>query len=166
MVIACAGAADCTTLALVAAAAQTGGEVVCIIGGAGELQQSKRRLGESAADVKFVVGNAVFLLANEYREADCVVVDCRISNCEEILEIVRRVGSNAMVVGYNAFCRGYELDGDAHLLPIGEGLLVRRVPTAAVVPPPPPRCRSRWVIKVDKFTGEEHVFRVQRKAGF
>ncbi|XP_057798398.1 uncharacterized protein LOC131014435 [Salvia miltiorrhiza] len=159
MVVACAGAADCTVLALVAAAHQTGGQVVCILGGGAELQLSRRTLGESAGDVKFVVGNAEFLLASEYREADCVVVDCRIRNCQEILESAIRVGSTAMVLGYNAFCRGFEFD-EAHLLPIGEGLLVRRAAAT------PPRRRSRWVVKVDKFTGEEHVFRVGSKPKF
>lgn len=157
MVVACAGAADCTTLALVAAAYQTGGEVVCIVGGANELQLSRSQLGESAADVKFVIGDAESLLASEYREADCVVVDCRINKCREIIQIAIGVGTKTMVLGYNAFGRGFELD-DAHLLPIGEGLLVRRA-----APPLPPKRRSRWVVRVDKFTGEEHVFRVTSK---
>ncbi|KAH6761265.1 hypothetical protein C2S52_008002 [Perilla frutescens var. hirtella] len=168
MVVACAGAADFTTLALVAAAYQTGGQVVCIVGGAAELQLSKRRLGESAAGVNFVVGNAEFLLSSEYREADCVVVDCRIKNCQEILE--KGVGMNSLVLGYNAFCRGFELD-DAHLLPIGEGLLVRRVSSSSGLTRMTPTTKKdswgkgkRWVVRVDKFTGEEHVFRVARKA--
>ncbi|XP_041995628.1 uncharacterized protein LOC121745724 [Salvia splendens] len=160
MVVACSGAVDCTTLALVAAAYQTRGQVVCIVRGASELQQSRRSLGESGADVKFVVGSVEFLLAGEYREADCVVVDCRIRNCQRILESAR---SEAMVLGYNALCRGLEFDNDAHLLPIGEGLLVRKAAT-------PPRRRTgkgaRWVVTVDKFTGEEHVFRVRSKPKF
>ncbi|KAL1558885.1 hypothetical protein AAHA92_09295 [Salvia divinorum] len=154
MVVACAGAADCTTLALVAAAYQTGGQVVCILGGASELQVSRRALGESGADVKFVVGSAEILLTGEYSEADCVVVDCRITNCQRILESAR---SDALVLGYNAFCRGFEFDNDAHLLPIGAGLLVRRRRTEK---------GGRWVVTVDKCTGEEHVFRVRSKPKF
>ncbi|KAK6135272.1 hypothetical protein DH2020_030993 [Rehmannia glutinosa] len=147
MVVACADAADyCTTLALVAAAHQTGGE--------------------------FVIGNAETLLgSDEYREADCVVVDCRIKNCERILKTAKGIGKHVLVLGYNAFLMGKwrGLGFDAHLLPIGEGLLVstednkkerRRFGSGKT---------SRWVVKVDEFTGEEHVFRVrnyQEKAKF
>lgn len=168
MVAACAGAAECTILlALVAAAHQTGGNVVCIVGGANEVQLSKETLGECAADVKFVIGDAETLLASEYREADCIVVDCRINNCEGILKTAKGVGrNNVMVLGYNAFWIGFEFD-DAHLLPIGEGLLVSRVGGSARNKKDGYRCgsgkRSRWVVKVDKFTGEEHVFRVTTK---
>lgn len=155
--VACAGAADFTALALVAAAHQTSGEVVCIVGGPDEVQLSKERLGESAGEVKFVIGNAENLVKSDYREADCVVVDCRISNSEGILRSARNGG---MVLGYNAFSQiGFEVGFD--FLPIGEGLLVSRKK----------RCReigfglkSRWIVKVDKFTGEEHVFRVTKKS--
>ncbi|KAL0299411.1 UNVERIFIED_CONTAM: hypothetical protein Sradi_6600900 [Sesamum radiatum] len=125
IVVACADAADSTALALVAAAHQTGGRVVCIVSGANELQLSKETMSESADDIEFVIGNAENLVANGV----------------------------------------VELPGfDAHLLPIGDGLLVSRVAVKAENG----RCgggagkiRSRWVVKVDKYTGEEHVFRVR-----
>ena len=44
MVVACAGAADSTTLALVTAAHQTGGHVVCIVPSHEELSASKKRV--------------------------------------------------------------------------------------------------------------------------
>ncbi|KAK6155820.1 hypothetical protein DH2020_010068 [Rehmannia glutinosa] len=174
MVVACADAADyCTTLALVAAAHQTGGEVICIVRGANELRSSKENLGEIAKDhIKFVIGNAETLLGSDaYREADCVVVDCRIKNCERILKTAKGIGKHVLVLGYNAFLMGKwrGLGFDAHLLPIGEGLLVSTEDNKKE------RCRfgsgksSRWVVKVDEFTGEEHVFRVrnyQEKAKF
>ncbi|KAK4385089.1 hypothetical protein Sango_2632900 [Sesamum angolense] len=166
IVVACADAADSTALALVAAAHQTGGRVVCIVSGANELQLSKETMSENADDIEFVIGNAENLVASEYNEADCVVVDCRIKNCERILKMAEGVGTKGVVLGYNAFqmgswsCRGF----DAHLLPIGDGLLVSRVAVKAENG----RCgggqgkiRSRWVVKVDKYTGEEHVFRVR-----
>ncbi|KAL8552588.1 hypothetical protein ACS0TY_001322 [Phlomoides rotata] len=148
MVVACAGAADFAVLALVAAAHQTGGEVVCIVGGPHQVQLSKESLGESGGQVKFVIGNAEDVVRSDYREADCVVVDCRISNSEGILRSAK--GNGGMVLGYNALqLQGVVDFDDAHFLPIGEGLLVSRK-----------RWRRRWVVKVDKFTGEEHVFRV------
>ncbi|PIN21087.1 hypothetical protein CDL12_06225 [Handroanthus impetiginosus] len=165
IVISCADAADSTVLALVVAAHQTGGKVVCIVSSANELKQSKETLGESAEDIEYVVGNAENLLSSEYREADCVVVDCRIKNCEGILKAAKGIGKNVMVLGYNALWMGSWRCGgfDAHLLPIGEGLVVSRA--AEKTKNDEHRCgsgkRSRWVVKVDKVTGEEHVFRVR-----
>ncbi|KAG8381468.1 hypothetical protein BUALT_Bualt06G0125000 [Buddleja alternifolia] len=162
-VMVCADAVDySTTLALVAAAQQTGGKVICILPGANELQLSKDILGQNNAEnIKFVIGNAQNVLENEYREADCIVIDCNLTNCEGILKTAKGFGRNVMVLGYNAFWRCQGLDG--HLLPIGEGLLVSRV----AAPPKSGRSyggsgkKSRWVVKVDEFTGEEHVFRVR-----
>ncbi|GFP88294.1 hypothetical protein PHJA_000973100 [Phtheirospermum japonicum] len=171
IVVACADAADRTTLvALVAAAHQTGGQVVCILRGAKELQLSKENLGEIGADhIKFAVGNAENLLGSEYGEADCIVIDCRIKNCERLLKTAKGVGKNVMVLGYNAFMMGRQLEFDGmHLLPIGDGILVsrgdesdnkkddRRFGSGK---------RSRWVVKIDKATGEEHVFRVRASQG-
>ncbi|XP_021677858.1 uncharacterized protein LOC110662986 isoform X2 [Hevea brasiliensis] len=46
-----------------------------------------------------------------------------------------------------------------HFLPIGEGLLVTRI-GGKVDDGSGQRKRSRWVIRVDECTGEEHVYRV------
>lgn len=160
MVMACGGAADSTALALVAAAHQTGGEVVCIVSGPNELFLSKEFLGESVDKIKFVIGKAENLLGNEYREADCVVFDCGMENCEEILETVKGFERKAMVLGYNAFrMRCKVAFDDAHLLPIGEGLLVSRVAVKGRLGFGSGK-KSRWIVKVDKCTGEEHFFRV------
>ncbi|KAL3834586.1 hypothetical protein ACJIZ3_009322 [Penstemon smallii] len=162
MVVACANAADSTTLALVAAAHQTGGKVICILTNANEIQSSKEILGdENALKVKFVIGDAQSLLKSEYKEADFIAVDCSLKNCEEIL--TKSVGKNSMVLGYNAFLMGsWRSRGcDLHLLPIGEGLLVSRAATSAKNDENRLGKGSRWVVKVDKCTGEEHVFRVR-----
>ncbi|KAL3647438.1 hypothetical protein CASFOL_008406 [Castilleja foliolosa] len=166
IVVVCADAADRTTLvALVSAAHQTRGQVVCILRGSKELQLSKENLDEIGVEdhIKFVIGNAENLLESEFREADCIVVDCRIKNSERVLKTGRGVGKNVMVLGYNAFMIGRQFEFDAYLLPIGNGILVsrgdesdkkneRRFGSGK---------RSRWVVKVDKVTGEEHVFRVR-----
>ncbi|XP_068649604.1 uncharacterized protein [Aristolochia californica] len=70
MVEACDGAAGATTLALAAAAHETGGRVVCILPGFHELQQSKETLGAEATGVEFVVGDASTLLLSDYYGAD------------------------------------------------------------------------------------------------
>lgn len=85
MVVACAGAADSTTLALVAAAQQTGGTVICILSGVDKLNPSLEFLHDNARHVEFVIGDAKTLVINDYRRADCIVIDCNLNNCEGIL---------------------------------------------------------------------------------
>lgn len=165
MIIACASAADSTTLALVAAALQTSGQVICILRGVHEPQLSEIAQGNNAMHVKFVIGDAQTLLRNDYREADCILIDCRLKNCQDILETVQLISTNAIVMAYNASSMGSWrcLQGlKAHLLPIGDGLLVpeiakhvnrsNRFSVAGK--------KSRWLVRIDKYTGEEHVFRV------
>jgi hypothetical protein len=71
-------------------------------------------------------------------------------------------------VGYNAFSKRSWRSGGSktQLLPIGGGLLVTRIATDAKIAD---GCgcgkRSHWVVKVDKCTGEEHVFRVRFPQG-
>ncbi|KAJ8552768.1 hypothetical protein K7X08_020161 [Anisodus acutangulus] len=169
MVVACAGAADsATALALVAAAHQTGGRVICIIGSADKLNPSIESLGDNANHVDFVIGDANTLLMNNYREADFVLIDCNLNNCEGILQTARMIGENVSVLGYNALCMGsWRCQSfNAHLLPIGEGLLVttnrmaKKGGNFGVSGK-----KSRWIVKVDKCTGEEHVFRIRTSNG-
>ena len=94
MVVACGGAADSTTLALVTAAHQTGGQVICIVPGHEELRASKIALGRMAShQVQFMVGEAQEVLLEHYDQAaDFVLIDCNLENHEEILRF-KRVGS-------------------------------------------------------------------------
>ncbi|XP_049411211.1 uncharacterized protein LOC125874374 [Solanum stenotomum] len=167
MVVACAGAADSTTLALVAAAQQTGGRVICILNEFDKLNPSIEFLQHNAMHVEFVIsGDAKTLLVNDYKRADCVVIDCNINNCEGkgIFKTARRIGgNNAIVLGYNALRMGsWKCESfNAHLLPIGEGLLVTRRGSDFGVS----EKKSRWIVKVDQCTGEEHVFRVRSPHG-
>ncbi|WCJ36519.1 hypothetical protein M5689_017714 [Euphorbia peplus] len=172
MVVVCATSANSTLLALVAAAHQTGGRVVCILNHHDELELSTQMLGFDAHNVEFVVGDPQNMLLTHYSEADFVVIDCNIDNHEGVLSVVERSRkqNGAVVVGYNAFCRGswWSSGSKTQLLPIGNGLLVTRIGVNGQ------RCArggghvrnrsssgSHWVVKVDKCTGEEHVFRVR-----
>ena len=166
MVVACANVTSSTALALAAAAHQTGGRVVCILPGLEELQSSTEFLGLGSCHIEFVIGEAQALLLKEYKESDFVLIDCHLENHEEILRAVQAGGNpnGALVIGYNAFGKGsWRVNGSkTQLLPIGEGLLVTRIGAKARVNNGD--CggkRSRWVVKVDKCTGEEHVFRVR-----
>ncbi|KAI8540304.1 hypothetical protein RHMOL_Rhmol09G0252500 [Rhododendron molle] len=172
MVVACAGAADSTALALVAAAHQTGGRVVCILPRPDQLRLSKEALGSNASHVEFVIGEAQNLLSNDYLEADFAVIDCNLGNHEDIIRAMHagRERKGSIVVGYNAFCSGsWQWSGmRVQLLPIGGGLLVTRIPANEKVKngSSASGCgKSHWVVKVDRCTGEEHVFRVRSPHG-
>ncbi|KAL2227179.1 UNVERIFIED_CONTAM: hypothetical protein Sindi_2076600 [Sesamum indicum] len=163
MVVACGGAADSTTLALVAAAQQTGGRIICILRGVEELNSSKDSLGTNASYVEFVVGDAEHLLLNIYKESDFVAVDCNLENQEAIITTLQervRNQNNTIVLGYNAFCKESWRNSKlrTQLLPIGDGLLLTRAAAAR-------KSKSNWIVKVDKCTGEEHVFRVKSSVG-
>ncbi|KAH7519585.1 hypothetical protein FEM48_Zijuj08G0052600 [Ziziphus jujuba var. spinosa] len=165
MVMVCAGIAGSTTaLALVAAAHQTGGRVVCILPRPDGLQASKIALGNYSNSVEFVTGEAKTLLLDDYKEADFVLIDCNIDHPKEVFQAAKKSSEldGGLVVGYNALHRESNWQSDhelkAHFLPIGEGLLVTRT------------CkrhggggnrRGHWVVKIDKCTGEEHVFRIR-----
>lgn len=170
MVVACAGAADSTILALVAAAQQTGGRVVCILRGNEEMQLSEKILGINVCHIEFVIGEAQNLLLNYYKEADFVLIDCNLKNHEAILRAVQmgKKQNGAIVAGHNAFGKGSWRSGGSRtqLLPIGGGLLVTRIAapkneSSKMVGINGSGKKSHWVVKVDKCTGEEHVFRVR-----
>ncbi|KAK8710497.1 hypothetical protein V6N13_145817 [Hibiscus sabdariffa] len=164
MVLAYAGAADYTALALVAAAHQTGGRVVCILPGLEQIQLSKNILGYDSCHIEFVVGEARNLVSSKYSEADFVLIDCNLEDHEGILRAVQacKKRNGAVVVGYNAFARGsWRSSGSrTQLLPIGGGLLVTRITSPDALGK-----RSQWIVKVDKCTGEEHVFKVRFPQG-
>ncbi|KAL8142210.1 hypothetical protein V2J09_015242 [Rumex salicifolius] len=156
-------AAGSTTLALVAAAQQTGGKVVCIVSGQDELSASRHALGPYTERVELVAAEgkkdgAGELLLGEYKGADFVLVDCHVG------AHVFRAAAGCVVVGYNAGGHRQAVLGElkGHYLPIGGGLLVARV--SGGENGRWRSCgggkRSKWVVKVDKCTGEEHVFRV------
>ncbi|KAK1303754.1 hypothetical protein QJS10_CPB11g00460 [Acorus calamus] len=159
MVEACSGAAGPMTLALVAAARQTGGRVACVLRAREDLRASREALGAEADNVEFVFGDAARLLSGDYARADFVLVDCKLEGNERVFGAAHK----AIVVGYNAFCDASWLTSGprSDFLPIGDGLRVCRVVRTAAV-----ERRRRWVVKVDECTGEEHVFRImasQRK---
>lgn len=150
-----------TALALVAAAHQTGGRVICITP---ELVITSKdddgdgRIEEPHSNsIEFVVGDAKKLLKNEYKCADFVLIDCNLDNFKDVFKSAQSCPNSKVIVGYNAtHKRSSWSDFKAQFLPIGDGLVVTR--TAAVRGGGGKR--SRWVVTVDKCTGEEHVFRI------
>ncbi|CAL5185035.1 unnamed protein product [Lathyrus oleraceus] len=176
MVVACAAAADSTTLALIAAANQTNGNVICIVPNNEDLIASKNFLGLAANQVKFMIGKEAQEI-DVLNNADFVVIDCNLVNHEEIVKLVQ-IGdgykqNGIVVVGYNAFgCKASwrSCGSKTQLLPIGEGLLVTRFGENTCISHKygsgmRKSVRSRWIVKVDKCTGEEHVYRVRPSQG-
>ncbi|EEF50380.1 uncharacterized protein LOC8270629 [Ricinus communis] len=162
MVMASAGVAGSTGLSLVAAAHQTGGQAVCILSAESDLYESRNALGTYADCVKFVIGDAKTLLSNDYKEADFVLIDCKIDGCKEVLRAAQECEKHGrgLIVGYNAFHKGsWPSAFKTHFLPIGEGLMVTRI-GSKVSEEGGHRKRSKWVTRVDRCTGEEHVYRV------
>lgn len=162
MVMVSARVTASTTLPLVAAAHQTGGQVTCILSTESDFIVSRNSLGPYADCVKFVVEDAKTLLLSDYKRADFVLIDCNIDDCEGVFRAAQECGRNGrgLIVGFNAFHRGpWRNDLKTHFLPIGEGLLVIRIGDK-IDNGCGQRKRSRWVTRVDECTGEEHVYRV------
>ncbi|XP_047329347.1 uncharacterized protein LOC124932722 [Impatiens glandulifera] len=157
-----------TVLALLAAANLTDGKVVCILRSPEEINKYRSMLGENV-QVEFSVGEAESLMVSEYKESDFVVVDCNLYDHAKMSRLVQTGGAAAAIVlGYNALSNksgmswswGSDDSKAVQLLPIGEGLLLSRITGKG------DRRRRKngggnWVVKVDKCTGEEHVFRVR-----
>ncbi|KAI9112056.1 hypothetical protein K1719_016952 [Acacia pycnantha] len=173
-------------LAMLAAAHQTQGRVICIVDGSPDhLNPTKAFLANNivlSGQVEFLIGQPQELLTSEVacKNADFVVVDCELENHQEIFTAVCVAAAEkkkkTVVVGYNAMkCEGYGGGTRTQLLPIGKGLLVTRFGDFGgnnnnnnVIGGTKHYCasglgnfRSCWVVKVDKCTGEEHVFRVR-----
>ncbi|XP_038708601.1 uncharacterized protein LOC120003658 [Tripterygium wilfordii] len=173
------GNAKSTVPALAAAAHQTGGRTICILPGIHHIHQTKQALGPCANGVEFVVGDdARTLLLNEYKGADFVVIDCNIDGYKGLFGaakegLIKDGNIKGVVVGYNAFhkeswCGGGAEEDITHFLPIGEGLFVTKTGGAGKVHGGGDvgcRRRSRWVVKIDECTGEEHVFRASFERG-
>ncbi|KAI9180008.1 hypothetical protein LWI28_000176 [Acer negundo] len=168
MVMACSTVAASTALALVAAAHQTGGRVVCILSGLNNenIEASKEAMGPHANCIEFVVGDAQKLLMDhheEYKCADFVLIDCNLFDHKSVFRAAKECTSNhggGLIVGYNALHKRVSWsEFTTHFLPIGEGLVVTRT-TAGRGGGGGSGKRSRWVVTVDKCTGEEHVFRI------
>ncbi|CAH9090826.1 unnamed protein product [Cuscuta epithymum] len=164
-VVACAGPVDSITLALAAASQQTGGRVICILPENYSRSNLSLVSSSNGMHVEFVVGDAQELILNKYREADFIAVDCNLDHHEEIFRSVEGSGRvmNTVVLGYNAFGKPSWRSGTGlriNLLPIGEGLLMTRIPVKKIVSNGVQK-RGNWIVKVDKCTGEEHFFRVR-----
>ncbi|CAL9763067.1 unnamed protein product, partial [Musa acuminata subsp. burmannicoides] len=178
-----------STVALAAAARQTGGRLVCILPEEESLASTKEVIEESGLNdiVEFKVGDPYELLP-EYENIDFSLVDCKSDSYTGLLKLID-VNPRSSVVVANHLEGGKEgLRGDVRGLnkgavrslkrPIGEGMEVTMIGkideagTMATRGSPEPkrasrgggrrwwsRKKSKWVKKIDE-SGEEHIFRL------
>ncbi|KAJ8450128.1 hypothetical protein Cgig2_033322 [Carnegiea gigantea] len=149
----CGSTAGSPTSGLVAAARQTGGRVVCIFPGPNELEVSGSELSNYLDCIEFVTGDPGQIL--------WLLIATSIVTVQSIRRYKNRGSRSLLVVGYNGQHRvplQDELGG--HFLPIEEGLLVSKLAKNEVNGGVSSGKKSKWVVKMDKSTGENHVFRV------
>lgn len=143
IVEACSSVAPASTIALAAAARQTGGRLVCIL----PAKASNNNLAETIKDLglenttEFVIGDAMELLP-KYKNVDFSVIDCRLTEDYQGLFTVLNVNpSRAVVVANNlfdrkattAYARTFKRKPGAKsvTLPIGKGIEVTRIGTGS-----------------------------------
>lgn len=110
-------------------------------------------------------------MLEDYKGADFVLIDCDGKDPRGVFVAAQKGAepNRALILGYNALHWGsWQSDEmiQTHFLPIGEGLLVTRTSNTSSASTKDEHCgtgnkRSRWLVKVDKCTGEEHVFRIR-----
>lgn len=136
---------------------------MCILKGHKELKDSRKALGQYADSLEFVTGNVHSLLFHDYQDADFLLIDCKMDGHRQLLQDAQRglLHKDAVLVGYSAnHSNPWLADLKAHFLPIGDGLFVSKIVKAETDKFRKDGKKSRWVVEIDKFTGEEHVYRV------
>ncbi|KAJ1685047.1 hypothetical protein LUZ63_016437 [Rhynchospora breviuscula] len=178
-----------STIALAAAARQTGGRLVCILPQEESLAPSKEVMEESGLDdiVDFQVGDPAELLP-KYENIDFSLVDCNSEYYEDVLKIID-VNPKKSVVVANNIKEGRE--GLSVEVPGGKDGMVRSekhmignrmevtmigrnagmgwmkkgkegVNTTSPDKRRRPKRKIRWVKKIDEQSGEEHLYRLAK----
>ncbi|KAL5719103.1 hypothetical protein ACHQM5_011927 [Ranunculus cassubicifolius] len=180
-----------STIALAAAARQTGGRLVCILPEDKTLAESKQVVKESGLKdlVEFKVGDPKEVLSH-YENIDFSLIDCQTDDYTRLLKSLDVNPRKSVVVANNLVGGKRGLGGNLGRVkgrsvkhPIGEGMEVTMIGGSnefsmrgnhhnhcggggCATPPIEIRGRARktgksnWVKKIDKESGEEHIFRV------
>ncbi|KAF8379705.1 hypothetical protein HHK36_029149 [Tetracentron sinense] len=179
-----------STIALAAAARQTGGRLVCILPEP-TLMESKKVIKDSGLKdlVEFKVGDPFELLPC-YENIDFSLIDCKTDDHTRLLKLLdvnpRKsvVVANNLVGGRNGlggYVRGMDDKVAVRSMkhPIGKGMEVTMIGKSKEFEKNNLELgstskeerrgfgvrrtgKSKWVVKVDEETGEEHIFRVPR----
>ncbi|KAB2595849.1 hypothetical protein D8674_031299 [Pyrus ussuriensis x Pyrus communis] len=155
-----------STIALGAAAKQTGGKLVCILSQP-VLDESKKVIRDSGLkdSVEFKTGNPSELLSN-YENIDFSLVDCKNDEYTRLLKLLDVNARKSVVVANNLVGERKELEG--HLGVKGKRVPVRSTKNSIgkgmevtmIGKNTEESGKSKWVVKVDEQSGEEHIFRV------
>ncbi|KAM1140849.1 hypothetical protein FF1_040849 [Malus domestica] len=167
-----------STIALGAAAKQTGGKLVCILPEP-VLDESKKVIRDTGLkdSVEFKIGNPSELLSN-YENIDFSLVDCKNDEYTRLLKLLDVNPRKSVVVANNLVGERKGLEGHLGVrgkrVPerstknsIGKGMEVTMIGKNTEVGKGNWRGgskrrsgKSKWIVKVDKQSGEEHIFRV------
>ncbi|KAF8032442.1 hypothetical protein BT93_D1382 [Corymbia citriodora subsp. variegata] len=178
-----------STIALAAAARHTGGKLVCIVPEP-VLAESKRVIKDTGLKdmVEFKTGNP-FELLPKYKHIDFSLVDCNSADNADLLKLLDVNPSKSVVVANNLVGERKGLEGRVKGVPnkvavrstkhpIGEGMEITVITKTdepekkdgrgggnhheAEEGGPARTKNSRWIVRVDAESGEEHIFRLPR----
>lgn len=177
-----------STIALAAAAKQTGGRLVCILPEP-DLAASKTIIKDVGLKdlVEFRTGDPSTLLQN-YENIDFSLVDCKNDDYTRLLKLLDVNPRKSVVVANNLVGKKKGLEGHLRGMkekvvvrsmknPIGKGMEVTmigskeenigkrewgRVGIRSGSMKAGTAGKSKWVVKVDEESGEEHIFRVPK----
>ncbi|KAF6146090.1 hypothetical protein GIB67_033449 [Kingdonia uniflora] len=176
-----------STIALAAAARQTGGRLVCILPEPETLAQSRQVIKDSGLKdmVEFKVGDP-FELLSHYENIDFSLIDCKTDDYTRLLKLLDVNPRRSVVVANNLVGESKGLGGSVRGVkgktlvrslkhPIGEGMEVTMIGNCEEFEKKDkggvkshhdirgrvkkPR-KSEWVIKFDEESGEEHIYRI------
>ncbi|KAG8363253.1 hypothetical protein BUALT_Bualt19G0003000 [Buddleja alternifolia] len=178
-----------STIALAAAARQTGGKLVCILPEP-KLNKSQKAIKDSGLSemVEFKTGDPVEILL-DYENIDFSLVDCKADDYKKLLENLDVNLKRSVVVannllggekGFGGCLKGVENKTEVRSMkhPIGVGMEVTMIGKSnnigrsksggynmraerkrGIVKKTD---KSKWVFEVDEKSGEEHIFRMPR----
>lgn len=175
-----------STVALAAAARQTGGKVVCILPEL-KVNESKQAIEDSGLEdrVEFKTGDPIEVLPN-YENVDFSVVDCKMDDNKNLLETLDVNPKTSVVVTNNlpmvdgrksveGHMKGVEKKAKVRSIKhhIGNGMEITMIGKNSDVCKRNrlPRFerkkslrtdRSNWIAMVDEKSGEEHIYRIPK----
>ncbi|XP_047335532.1 uncharacterized protein LOC124939064 [Impatiens glandulifera] len=174
-----------STIALAAAARQTGGKLVCILPEP-RLDESQKAIHHSGLDdlVEFRTEDPETLLPS-YENIDFSLVDCKADNYNNLLKMLDVNPTRSVVVADNLIEGRHGLEGHVKgskenkvmvrstTHPIGQGMEVTMIGKGNETTSSHARRRerktdlggkrnlkSKWIVRVDEKNGEEHIFRM------
>lgn len=174
-----------STVALAAAARQTGGKVVCIVPEI-TLNESRQTIQDSGLNdmVEFRTGNPIEVLP-KYENIDFSVVDCQTDDNRKLLQKLDVNPKRSVVVannlvqgrkGLGGHLKGVENKAKVRSIkhPIGKGMEITMIGKNNDIKRERHRKmdrkrsmtkksdKSRWIARVDEKSGEEHIYRIPK----